>query len=159
MSSNDLSHRGNMPSREDWDHLAPDSLNNNDEVAVAGDTGLRHRRRQERLGATQPSSLQHNDPLPTTGANSHGVRYTDVSPRVSPRVDKRLENAMSATITSPATSPSAYRSQDSSQQHEDDLPANRRREPLPRSINSSTTRTEGPRMVVAIDYGTTYTGR
>jgi hypothetical protein len=144
-----------MDSREDWDHRTPNLLDDNDEALVAQHNPTRQRRNQPRLETIHPPSLQHRNSSRTRGADSHRVQRDDVSPQGT----TQLANEMRDSLRLHETSPDTYGPQGASPEEEHNPPAYRQSEPLTRSTNSYATTTGDPRIVVAIDYGTTYTGK
>ena len=144
-----------MDSREGWDHLTPNLLDDSDEALGAQQNLTQKRGNQPRLETIHPPSLQHRNSSRTRGADSHRVQRDDVSPLEITQLANEMRDSLRLHETSPAT----YRPQDASPEEEHNPPTYRQSEPLTRSINSYATTTGGPRIVVAIDYGTTYTGK
>lgn len=154
MSSVNPSSQESTVSREDWDHLTPNLLDDNDETLVAEHNPFQQWRNQTQPGPTHAPSLQHNNPSRSSGADSHRVQRDNVALGTTSQLANIMRDSLNLRETSPATS----RSQGASPDHEPTPPPHRPSEPLPRSVNSRTTMTKGTRIVIAIDYGTTYTG-
>lgn len=155
MSSVSPSSQVSTVSREDWDHLTPNLLDEPDETSVARRKPVQKWRNQTQPEPTHPPSLQHDNPSRSDGADFHRVQRDSVSLGAASQLANIMRNSLNLRETSLATS----RPQVASPDQEPTPPPYRPSEPLPRSVIRRTTTTEGTRIVVAIDYGTTYTGK